>query len=203
MATRGPEDLRLDGAQLRWWPQFLPPPVAAESFDLLSAGLDWRQRTIRLFGRSIPEPRLTAWHGDPDAHYSYSGRDNAPQPWTAELARLRDLVSQAAGAGFNSVLGNLYRDGADHLGWHSDDEPELGPQPVIASLSLGEVRRMQFRLRPRGPVALTLDLPPGGLLVMAGQTQRRYQHRVPATRRVVGARINLTFRLVGAGSVAG
>jgi alkylated DNA repair dioxygenase AlkB len=103
----------------------------------------------------------------------------------------------------NSVLANLYRDGADHMGWHADDESELGAEPVIASVSLGAARQFQFRPRPRGAIALRLDLRPGSMLVMAGATQRHYHHRVPPTARPVGPRINLTFRRVAAGRSRG
>lgn len=191
--TTGAERIALPGADLSWWPDLLSAQQARRSFEELSAGLPWQQRTIAMFGRDIPEPRLTSWHGDPQARYCYSGRDNDPLPWTPALQRLREALQQV-GVPSNSVLANLYRDGADHMGWHADDEPEL--DPLIGSLSLGAVRRMQFRPRPRGPIALTLDLTPGSLLVMAGGTQINYHHRIPATRRPVGPRINLTFRTI-------
>jgi alkylated DNA repair dioxygenase AlkB len=188
--------LELPGADLLWWPQLLATPVAQQAEHDLQHELPWQQRSIRMFGREVLEPRLTSWHGDPEAHYRYSGRDNAPLPWTATLLRMREAVEQATGEVFNSVLANLYRDGADHMGWHADDERELGGRPVIASLSLGAVRRFQFRPRPKGAVLLTLELGPGSLLLMAGQTQRHYHHRVPATARTAGRRINLTFRRI-------
>jgi alkylated DNA repair dioxygenase AlkB len=194
--TAPPERVVLPGADLLWWPDFLRPAVAAGVVERLSAELPWQQRTLRMFGRDVLEPRLVSWHGDPEAHYRYSGRDHEPLPWTADLIELRELVEAACGHPMNSVLANRYRDGADHMGWHSDDEPELGPAPVIASVSLGAARQLQFRPRPRGPIALRLDLRPGSMLVMAGATQRRYHHRIPPTARPVGARINLTFRHV-------
>ncbi len=178
------------------WPEFLSEQRAAEAFDALLAQLAWEQRSIRMFGREIPEPRLVAWHGEPDAVYRYSGRTNLPQPWTPLLMLLRSQIQELTGHTFNSVLANRYRSGSDAMGWHSDDEPELGPAPTIASLSLGSVRRMQLRPRPSGPIALAVDLPPGSLLLMAGHTQRAYHHRIARTSRPVGERINLTFRLV-------
>lgn len=147
-----------------------------------------------MFGRWIPEPRLTAWFGDPGAAYRYSGRDNEPLPWLPALAAVRDAVGQTTGAAFNSVLANRYRDGADHMGWHADDEPELGAHPVIASVSLGAMRRLQFRPRPKGPAALQVELPHGSLLVMAGATQQRYHHRIAPTSKPLAQRVNLTFR---------
>ena len=190
--------MALPGAALRWWPDFLREDAAACLFEALRADLPWRQQSIRMFGRWIAEPRLTSWHGDAGAAYRYSGRDNPPQPWTPPLVDLRERVGRMTGERFNSVLANLYRDGADHMGWHADDEASLGPAPVIASVSLGAERRLQFRPRPRGPIALQVDLPAGSLLVMAGGTQQHYHHRIPRTARPVGPRINLTFRLVGA-----
>lgn len=156
----------------------------------------FEQRSIRMFGKEVAEPRLTSWHGDPGAGYRYSGRDNPPLPWVPVLAALRERVAELLGAPFNSVLANLYRDGRDAMGWHSDDERELGSEPVIASISLGATRRMQFRPRPRGPIALSIELPPGSLLVMSGPTQANYHHRVPPTARAVGVRVNLTYRRI-------
>ena len=199
--TGAPEDLRLPGARLLWWPGFLDDESARVLYDRLEADLQWQQRPLRMFGRSVLEPRLTAWYGDPDARYRYSGRDHEPLAWSPDLVEVRDRVEAATRGRYNSALANLYRDGADHLGWHSDDERELGRQPVIASLSLGAIRRMQFRPRPRGPIALQLDLPAGSLLVMAGETQTRYHHRITKTARLVAPRINVTFRRVHAASV--
>jgi alkylated DNA repair dioxygenase AlkB len=162
----------------------------------LEASIPWTQHHIRLFGRSVASPRLSCWIGDPGMAYTYSGARFEPHPWPGALAALRDAVSDAAGVRFNSVLANLYRDGRDGMGWHSDDEPELGPQPVIASVSLGATRRFAFKHRTRPGVGLTLPLTAGSLLVMAGDTQRHYRHAVPKTTRPVGPRINLTFRTI-------
>lgn len=200
MSTADPDpgrQLDLAGADLRWWPRLLTQEQARHCFDALVQEVPWRQQSIAMFGRRIPEPRLVSWHGDDGAAYRYSGRENAPLPWTPALAQLRQIAQDVTGAAFNSVLANLYRDGADHLGWHADDETELGSRPVIASWSLGGTRKIQFRPRPRGPIALELPLTSGSLLVMAGETQRGYHHRIPATARPVPARINLTFRWVG------
>lgn len=191
-----PEEIELPGARLLHWPHFLAPVDAEDLYQRLRAEVPWQQRTLRMFGRDVLEPRLVSWHGDPGARYRYSGRDHAPEPWTAALQEIRELVAEVTAQPMNSVLANLYRDGSDHMGWHADDEPELGEQPVIASVSLGAVRQMQFRPRPRGHIAARVDLGPGSLFVMAGDTQQRYQHRIPKTARALGARINLTFRTV-------
>lgn len=189
--------LLLPQADLLFDPVFLPPAEADDLLAQLSAGIAWEQRAIRIFGQEIPQPRLTAWYGDPAARYSYSGLVWEPRPWTPLLLNLRQRVETATQARYNSVLLNHYRDGRDSMGWHADDEPELGPAPAIASLSLGATRR--FRLRPRAGLAhapLGLDLPNGSLLLMRGPTQQRWQHALPKTARPIGPRLNLTFRWV-------
>ena len=189
--------LSLPHAKLLFDPTFLLPPDAHALLAQLTAEVAWDQRSIRLYGREMPQPRLTAWYGDPAARYTYSGLAWEPRPWTPALLALRQRVETATGARFNSVLLNQYRDGRDSMGWHADDEPELGPAPAIASLSLGAARR--FRLRPRAGLAhppLSLDLPGGSLLLMRGPTQQHWQHALPKTARLVGPRLNLTFRWV-------
>lgn len=174
--------LALPAAEVLFDPQFLPPATAEALLTELTATIGWRQEPIKLFGKEIMQPRLTAWYGDAGAHYAYSGLSLAPQPWTPALQQLREQVQTATGSTFNSVLLNLYRTGQDSMGWHADDEPELGPEPVIASVSLGAPRR--FRLRPRHLHLLphepvTLELASGSLLVMRGPTQQHWLHAVP------------------------
>ena len=149
-----------------------------------------------IFGKVTPLPRLTAWYGDEGAGYEYSGIRNEPLEWTAELARLRDEAGEAAGVSFNSVLLNLYRDGSDSVSWHSDDEPELGQDPTIASVSLGATRRFKLRHKATRETVVR-DLEDGSLLLMSGNSQRLWEHCITKTRRPVGKRINLTFRVVG------
>lgn len=189
------ETLPLTDGMVRWCPQFISPQQAASLFDQLRTALCWRQQSIRLRGQTLPQPRLSAWYGDPDAYYRYSGLKLEPLSWEPVLSELRQRLRNAVGHDFNSVLANLYRDGHDSMGWHSDDEPELGPQPVIASLSLGATRRFQLRHKRNG-TRYWLDLGDGSLLVMAGTLQRHWRHCIAKTRRPVGARINLTFRLI-------
>ena len=164
--------------------------------ERIRAELEWENHRIRIFGREVESPRLSCWMGDPDATYTYSGTRFAPKPWTPLLQRLRDRAAAACGMPFNSVLCNLYRGGRDYMGWHSDDEPELGPEPVIASLSLGAPRRFLFRLRKDHSVKHELLLEHGSLLIMRGHTQRDWQHSLPKTAKPVGERINLTFRRI-------
>jgi alkylated DNA repair dioxygenase AlkB len=177
--------------------RWLPPDVAAAAFTALRAETPWRDEHIRIAGRLIPVPRRTAWYGDPGATYTYSGILNEPIPWTPLLARLRDAVSAAAGAPFNSVLLNHYRDGRDSMGWHADNEAALGRDPVIASLSLGAPRRFVLRHATVKDRSMAFLLGDGALLVMAGATQHHYRHAVPKTAEA-GERINLTFRRVNA-----
>jgi alkylated DNA repair dioxygenase AlkB len=191
------------GADVALLPQWLPAEEAEATFTALYAAIPWETHRLRLFGREVDAPRLSCWIGDPHTSYVYSGTRFEPHPWPPLLADLRERLQRVCGARFNSVLANLYRDGRDSMGWHSDDEPELGDQPLIASLSLGAERR--FRLRRRLPRTVksspadtvNLLLPPGSVLRMAGATQRLYRHDLPKTRRAVASRINLTFRWIG------
>lgn len=189
------QPLALEGADLALWADWLPPAEADGLLGALLETVPWETHVIRMFGREVASPRLSCWIGDPGASYVYSRTRFDPHPWPAALAALRPLLEHACGSAFNSVLANLYRDGNDAMGWHSDDEPELGAAPVIASLSLGSSRRFLFRPKAtRGPAVLELELPHGSLLRMAGATQRLYQHALPRMARVQAPRINLTFR---------
>ena len=159
--------------------------------DRLTAEVAWEQHEITLFGRTVPTPRLTAWMGD--AAYAYSGVVNEPAPWPPTLAALRERLNTELGTRLNSCLANLYRDGTDSMGYHSDDEPELGSEPIIASVSLGARRRFVLRHRVTRE-RWTWELGAGDLLVMRDESQRDYAHAVPKTTRPVGPRMNLTFR---------
>lgn len=189
-------DLGLADGEARLWPTALAPSEAAPLFDELRAGIRWQQEEVLIFGRRRLVPRLVAWHGDPGAAYRYSGTDHDPEPWTPALERVRARVRALTGADFNAVLLNLYRDGRDGMGWHADDESELGRNPVIASVSLGATRRFCLRHRKRRALKLALDLPSGSLLMMGGATQHHWLHALPRTQRPTGERINLTFRRV-------
>jgi alkylated DNA repair dioxygenase AlkB len=190
------QDLPLPGAELQWDPGWLPPDRADRLFERLQAEIAWEVHRIRLFGRWVDSPRLSCWIGDPGTGYVYSGARFEPHAWPASLRDLRGELERATGAAFNSVLANLYRDGQDAMGWHADDEPELGRQPVIASLSLGQPRRFALKNRHDPSAKLVLELPHGSLLVMRGATQAHYRHALPRSRRPLGPRINLTFRRI-------
>lgn len=188
--------LPLPGALLRLAPDFLPASEADALLGELMTAIAWEQHHVRLFGRTLPVPRLSCWIGDAEAAYTYSRMRFAPRPWPAALLALRARMQRDCAARFNSVLANLYRDGRDGMGWHSDDEPELGAAPLIASLSLGASRRFLLRARSGATRSTTLVLTHGSLLLMGGACQHLYRHAVPRTRAAVAARINLTFRWV-------
>jgi alkylated DNA repair dioxygenase AlkB len=173
-------------------PSFLEPEDADELLARLRAEIAWAQGHVVLFGKSIPEPRLTAWYGPFD--YAYSGRRLNAAPFLDPIAELCERIERASGERFNSVLLNRYRDGKDSVGYHSDDEPELGIDPVVASVSLGVARRFVLRPKRGSAAARSFELGHGHLLLMAGRCQAEYRHALPKQPRVGGERINLTFR---------
>lgn len=194
--------LALPDADLSLWRGWLGEEAAENLYNELLETVEWSQPSLHMGGRPVKIPRLQAWYGDPEARYAYSGKAFQPLYWTSSLATIRHQLESHCGASFNSVLVNLYRDGNDGVGWHADNERELGLQPTIASVSLGTTRR--FLLKPRqargqrkpGLQTLALQLAHGDLLVMSGPTQQHWLHSIPKTRQPVGARINLTFRFI-------
>jgi alkylated DNA repair dioxygenase AlkB len=184
----------LPDADVRYAPQWLARDAADALFIALRDGVAWGRHRIRLFGRDIDAPRLSFWIGDADATYTYSRTRYLPHPWPEALHGIREGLRTECGVDFNGVLANLYRDGNDGMGWHADDEPELGARPLIASVSLGAVRRFALRHRDDAAGRLDIELAHGSLLLMGGATQAHYRHALPKTARAVGPRINLTFR---------
>ena len=187
--------LLLPDADVTFDPHWMPPAEADRLLAALVSEIPWEIHRIRLFGREHASPRLSCWIGDPGAAYRYSGSLFEPRAWPPVLLPVRERLEELLGVEFNSVLANRYRDGQDSMGWHSDDEPELGPAPMIASLSLGATRRFAFKHRQTQD-KLVLELPHGSLLTMSGATQRHYRHALPHTTKPVGSRINLTFRRI-------
>ena len=187
----------LAGADLEYLPGFLGPADADELLAALLAEVPWQRPVVQIFGRTFRSPRLAAWYGDTGAVYRYSGLVNEPLPWLPGLAVLRRQIEHRLGQTFNSVLLNFYRDGADSMGWHRDDEPELGENPIIASISLGGIRRFVLQ-HSRQANMRRLELRPehGSLLLMCGATQHFWRHCVPKTRKAVAPRLNLTFRRI-------
>jgi alkylated DNA repair dioxygenase AlkB len=181
----------------RDWRQIDWRQVSPETLDELAfEHIRWRQDKIKLYGKEIPLPRLTAWHGDPGAAYTYSGIKSEPAPWTEGLLHIRRRIEEAAECRFNCVLLNWYRDGKDSLSWHADDEKELGDDPVIASANFGATRDFQLRHNDDPAAKVTLPLEHGTLLVMKGALQRHWKHAVPKRSGVSRSRFNLTFRYI-------
>lgn len=184
-----------EGEVLLWRSSILAN--AASVLGQLIAETPWRTEHVTLWGKTYPQPRLVAWYGDNGKTYSYSGVSLTPLPWSPVLQELKARVEQLSGDAFNSVLLNYYRDHRDCMGFHADDEPELGPRPRIASLSLGEERRFVLKHRHRKDIQdIKLVLPSGSLLLMAGATQANWKHGVPRESTPCGPRINLTFRTI-------
>jgi alkylated DNA repair dioxygenase AlkB len=190
-------DLFDDIAQpdIQWFPDWLAAERASALLGQLTQEVPWKQDSMRTPAGMVPFPRLTAWQGEPEAIYVYSGIRNVPLAWTPAVLELKALAESTCAVRFNSVLLNRYRGGTDSMGWHADKEPELGREPVIASISLGTARVFEFQhVKSRAVQALMLTH--GSLLVMRGRTQLDWRHRVPKAPKIEGERINLTFRIV-------
>lgn len=194
------EDMRINlpKSEIFYYEDFLAKQEADDYFERLKNEIAWEEKEITIFGKTYKMPRLTAWYGDAEAIYTYSGVTNYPKPWNEVLLSLKERVENFVGASFNCVLLNLYRNGRDSMGWHSDDEKELGENPIIASVSFGGERR--FLLKPKdkkNPTRGEILLRHGSLLVMGGETQEYWLHGIPKTAKAVAPRINLTFRYIG------
>jgi alkylated DNA repair dioxygenase AlkB len=194
--SSGEELLPVPGADLSLWSQ-IDFGDEQEILDELIATTPWKSEQITVWGKTYPQPRLVAWYGDNAQRYSYSGVTHEALPMTATLHRLRGKVEALVGVSFNSVLLNYYRDNRDGMGFHADDEPELGPCPVIASVSFGETRQFVMKHRANKDVKdVKLPLPSGSLLLMRGATQANWKHGIPKTATKCGPRVNLTFRRI-------
>ena len=183
----------IDG--LEYFPEFLAPADSGNFFSLLMKQLAWAEETIKMFGKPVKVPRLVCWYGDNNVSYRYSGTEHIGLPWTPELLQIKENIEQHTHQNFNSVLGNYYRNENDSMGWHTDNEKELGKTPCIASISLGQERVFKIRHK-QSRVAHEIILGNGSLLVMSGNFQNEWQHSVPKSKRQMGPRINLTYRYV-------
>ena len=186
------ENDRVDWRTARWRDVVDPDDLERIVFR----NIRWKQDRIRLYGRTTPLPRLTAWYGDSGRTYTYSGITSTPNEWNDRLLDLKRRVEAVARTRFNSVLLNWYRDGSDHLGWHADDEVELGRNPVIASVNFGETRDFVLRRKDDRTTRLVLPLGHGTLLLMRGALQHHWEHAVPKRARSTRSRFNLTFRRI-------
>lgn len=192
-----PQRLDLPGADVTYLEHVDLGHTPGELMDRLVAETPWRSEEVVVWGKTHLQPRLIAWYGDLGRSYSYSGTRFAPLPWTEVLLALKRDVEAVSGSSFNSVLVNYYRNNRDSIGFHSDDERELGDRPVIASLSLGETRTLIFK--PKHDKALKpvrVKLASGSLLVMRGDTQANWKHGIDKEAAVCGPRVNLTFRTI-------
>jgi len=193
----GLERLPLVDAELYLQRKINLDPPAEQLVDCLIVTTPWRQEEIKVYGKQYLQPRLSAWYANQDLDYGYSGIQLSGLPWTDLLTEIKGRVESIAGQEFNSVLINYYRDQNDSMGMHSDDEAELGKQPLIASLSLGEQRNFVLRHKYRKDIgSFKLALGSGSLLIMKGDTQTCWKHGIPRQRKVCGPRLNLTFRSI-------
>ena len=194
------ESITLPDAKLLYAQEFFSLEQADQFLSTLIQEIPWQQENICIAGQLRLQPRLTAWHGDSDAHYSYSGLQLYPRAWTSTLLQIKRAIESAIsshyGCEFNSVLANLYRHHQDSMGWHSDDERELGHTPIIASVSLGVTRRFLLKHKTQRNLKFSIPLQHGSLLVMAGTTQTHWLHSIPKESSVMAPRINLTFRQI-------
>jgi alkylated DNA repair dioxygenase AlkB len=192
------QKLLMSNADVSYYPDLFDSEQSDYFLTELLQQMDWEQHQVKIFGKTLLEPRLSAYYGDKS--YRYSGFTREPLPWHPTLLEIKSAIEPVVGIEFNAVFLNLYRNGNDGVGWHSDDQRELGLNPTIASVSLGASRRFVFRRKDDRQVKITLELSAGDLLIMAGETQHFWQHCVPKTSpksaSQVAPRINLTYRAV-------
>ena len=190
------ESLSFPENLLEYFPGFLAAQKGLSLMHQFIKEVPWRQQVIQMYGKDVVTPRLTAWYGDSNKSYQFSGTKFDPVPWTPELFDLKEQIQKATGLSFNSVLLNFYRDGNDSVAWHSDNEKELGINPHIASLSIGQVRQFEFRHKTDHSRKYGLSLENGSLLIMKGDLQHKWEHRIPKSKKLNNERINLTFRSI-------
>lgn len=190
------ETLSMPDAEIFFYRNFFSNHESDQLFKNLFNEIKWRQDKVKMYGKEINLPRQTAWYGDKENSYTFSGIHLEPESWTPTLLQIKEKIEKIAKLQFNSVLLNLYRDGKDGISWHTDAEPELGQNPVIGSVSFGGTRRFVFRHKQDKNLKSEVELTHGSFLLMAGTTQHFWQHQVPKTSKKVQPRINLTFRVI-------
>jgi alkylated DNA repair dioxygenase AlkB len=186
---------KVENGEYIFYPDFLSKSISDEFFKKLQNTIDWKQESMNMYGKKVDFPRLTAWYGDNDKPYTFSGITLKPNSWTQEILEIKSKIESKANIIFNSVLLNRYRNGNDSISWHTDAEPELGKNPIIASVNFGATRKFQLR-HINTKEKIEIELTNGSLLIMQGELQHYWQHQVPKTSKVVGERINLTFRVI-------
>ncbi|MDH7446883.1 alpha-ketoglutarate-dependent dioxygenase AlkB family protein [Aquimarina sp. 2201CG14-23] len=190
-----PIQLQIPDGDVIFYPYFFEKTQADQLFEILLKSVQWQQDEIKIFGKTHPQPRLTALYANNKNTYSYSNITMTPHQFTEELLMIKNNIERIISEKFTTCLLNLYRDGQDSNGWHADDEKELGSEPVIASVSLGEERWFHFKHKTK-TLKQKLLLPHGSLLIMKGKTQENWLHQIPKTRKIIKPRINLTFRSI-------
>jgi len=188
--------LNLPDAEIVYYPNFFDKSDADAVFEQLLNEIPWQQDDIKVFGKTHPQPRLTALFGNDGKPYSYSNIKMQPHPWNILLQKIKSLVEDCTETNFTSVLLNQYRNGKDSNGWHADNEKELGTNPVIASLSFGAERTFQLKHNSDLSLKKSIVLEHGSLLIMKGTTQHFWKHQIPKTSKPIGSRVNLTFRVI-------
>ena len=189
-------DLKLPEAEVIYYPNFLSQEKATLLFNLMRADVDWQQDNICVYGKIHPQPRLTHLFAENEKPYSYSNITMYPTVFPEYLQKVKKQIEQLIETSFTTCLANLYRDGKDSNGWHADDEKELGINPVIASLSLGAPRWFHLKHKKNKELKTKIELTSGSLLVMQGSTQHHWLHQISKTKKEIGERINLTFRII-------
>ncbi len=190
------KQLDLPNSHITYYPNFMSSEIATQYFKIFKETISWQQDDIKVFGKVYAQPRLTAFYGNGPISYSYSNITMQPRPFTKALLEIKQKIEFAIEVEFNSCLLNLYRNGRDSNGWHADDEKELGQDPIIASISLGEERPFHLRYKRNTKVKHKIVLGHGSLLLMKGSTQHHWQHQIPKTTKPIKERINLTFRIL-------
>lgn len=188
--------LELPDSDIIYFPKFIDTALANSYFKVFRNTIPWQQDDIKVFGKVYAQPRLTALYGNNGKPYSYSNITMKPHEFTQELLEIKQLIEKNTEVEFTTCLLNLYRDGKDSNGWHADNEKELGKNPVIASVTLGQERFFHLKHRTQKELKHKLLLEHGSLLLMKGKTQHHWLHQIPKTAKVVGERINLTFRVI-------
>ena len=186
--------IRRDNLSIQLLPEFISSGEGNTLLKQLIKNTPWQQPRIKVYGKWHPTPRLVSFHGDEQLLYGYSQTLHGPQPWSNALLDLKNRVCSQSCQSFNSVLLNYYRNGQDTMGWHADDEKELGKQATIASLSVGAARDIHFKSKAGNGEVIKLNLPSGSLLIMDGNTQHNWLHHIPRRAKCITPRINLTFR---------
>lgn len=194
--TNDPRYIPVRDGEIIYLPGFIDETASENLLDNLRKEIIWKQETLKIFGRQYLTPRLTAWYGDAGMTYNYSGLKLQPLDWTPSLQEVKQQIEQNIQCTFNSVLLNWYRNGNDSMGWHADDEKELGKNPVIASLSLGQARYLHFRRKDNHKDSFKILLENGSLLIMSETLQHHWQHALPKSTKPMVERMNLTFRSI-------